>query len=148
VVLLAAEGAVPAAAGAGGRYRWRRRVVGFFDAEGASRPAPARPFLVAAIARPERFAADVASRVERVAGSAYFRDHHPFVAAEVEGCASQAEAAGADALVITAKDAVRFPAVPTRLPVLVLRIAPEIEDEPALRARLLATVATRGLGGA
>jgi tetraacyldisaccharide 4'-kinase len=141
VVLLASEGALPAALGAGGLYRWRRRVVGFFDAEGAPRPAPARPFLVAAIARPERFAADVASRVERVTGAACFRDHHRFQAAEVEGCAARAEAAGADALVITAKDAVRFPAVRTRLPLLILRIVAEIEDEPALRDRLLATVA-------
>jgi tetraacyldisaccharide-1-P 4'-kinase len=83
----------------------------------------------------------VAARVERVVGTACFRDHHRFQAAEVEGCAARAEAAGADALVITAKDAVRFPPVRIRLPVLVLRIVAEIEDEPALRDRLLATVA-------
>jgi tetraacyldisaccharide 4'-kinase len=144
VVLLAAEGAVPPALAAGGVHRWRRRVLGFGDAAtGAERPAPARPFLVAGIARPERFAADVAPRVERVAGSAWFRDHHAFTAAEVGRCAERAAAAGADALVITAKDAVRFPAAASRLPVLVLRIAPEIEDEAALRERLLRAVARR-----
>ncbi|HET8646114.1 MAG TPA: tetraacyldisaccharide 4'-kinase, partial [Vicinamibacteria bacterium] len=102
---------------------------------------------VAGIARPERFAADVGPRVERVAGTAWFRDHHAFSAAEVERCAARAAAAGADALVITAKDAVRFPADAARLPVLVLRIAPEIEDEGALRERLLQAVARRRAPG-
>ncbi|HEX6738923.1 MAG TPA: tetraacyldisaccharide 4'-kinase [Vicinamibacteria bacterium] len=138
LVLLAADGALPAALGAGGLHRWRRRVVGFTDVEGAARPAPRQPFLVAGIARPERFAADVATRVARLAGQAWFRDHHRFTAAEVEACTRRAADAGADALVITAKDAVRWPAVLSSLPVLVLRIAAEIEDEEGLRQRLLA----------
>jgi tetraacyldisaccharide 4'-kinase len=146
VVLLAAEQALPAGLGAAGLHRWRRRVLGFFDPAGATRPAPTRPFLMAGVARPERFAADVAARVPNVAGATFFRDHHAFTAAEVEAAAARAEAAGADALVTTAKDAVRLPAARTALPLLVLRIAAEIEDEDGLRQRLLETAARRGLG--
>lgn len=145
VVLLSGDAAASPALPVRDVYRWRRRVVGFFDTEGAARPAPRRPFLLAAIARPERFAADVAPRVEGVAGQAWFRDHHSFTAAEVEACAARAERAGADALLTTAKDAVRLPAARTALPVLVLRIAAEIEDEPRLRQRLLEAIAPRGL---
>jgi hypothetical protein len=49
---------------------------------------------------------------------------------------SQARSAGADALVTTEKDLPRLPA--TALGVVALRIAPEIEDEDRLRARVLA----------
>jgi tetraacyldisaccharide 4'-kinase len=145
VVLLGGDASVAPAWPVRQLHRWRRRVVGFFDTEGRPRPAPARPFLLAAIARPERFAADAARQVERVTGQAFFRDHHPFTAGEVEACAARAERAGADALLTTAKDAVRLPAARTALPVLVLRIAAEIEDEPSLRRRLLETIAARGL---
>ena len=44
-------------------------------------------------------------------------------------------AAGADAIVTTAKDAVRLP--PSSLPLLVLRIEAEVDDQTVLRARVL-----------
>lgn len=115
--------------------RLRRRVLGFFGLDGAERPAPARPFLVSGIARPERFYDDVSSRVAGVAGTAVFADHHAYRAADVAGIESRARAAGADAIVTTAKDAVRLPAL--TLPVLVLRVAAEVDDEALLRERVL-----------
>lgn len=119
--------------------RVRRRVVGFRGLDGSPTEAPARAFLLAAIARPERLEADVAARGCRVAGRAFFRDHHRFAAAEVEGVLARAAEAGADAVVTTAKDAVRLP--PSRaasLPVLVLEIEAEVAGEERLRERLLA----------
>lgn len=115
-----------------------RRVLGFFDLAGSPLPAPARPFLVSAIARPERFETDVRARVGSVAGHAGFRDHHAYRASEWRDVLARARAAGADAVVTTAKDAVRLPDTGGAPPVLVLRIAAEFRDEPRFRERLLA----------
>ena len=125
--------------------RLRRRVLGFYGPDGIERPAPARPFILSGIARPERFYGDVTPRVGHVAGAAIFADHHAYTATDLAGVESQASAAGADAIVTTAKDAVRLP--PSSLPLLVLRIAAEVDDEPLLRARIL-RVAERRAGTA
>jgi len=138
LILFEADGAALAALGAAHPGRvlgLRRRVLGFFGLDGAERPAPSRPFLLSGIARPERFHGDVTPRVGHVAGTALFADHHAYTAAEVAGVESQARAAGADAIVTTAKDAVRLPL--TSLPTLVLGIAAEVDDEARLRERVL-----------
>jgi tetraacyldisaccharide 4'-kinase len=148
VVLLAeTEGLAPERAaetvrslGPSRTFRLRRRPVGFFSRGGEPRPAPVRPFLLAGVARPERFAADVSILVASVAGSAFFRDHHAFSAEELARVSAQARAAGADAVVTTAKDAERLSGFDPGLPLLVLRIAAEIEDETRLLERVLAVV--------
>ncbi len=117
-------------------FRVRRRPLGFTTLNGVAAGAPERPFLLAGIARPERFEADV-GEFGTVTGCAFFPDHHPFRPDELQAVHDSARAAGADALVTTAKDAVRLPAADLDLPVLVFRIAAEIEDEPRFRARLL-----------
>jgi tetraacyldisaccharide 4'-kinase len=119
-------------------FRVARRVVGFSALDGTAAAAPARAYLLAAIARPERFEWDVARCGVEVRGRAFFRDHHRFHAGELAGVAARAHAAGAEAIVTTAKDAPRlggssFPG----MPVVVLGIAAEILDEGRLRARLL-----------
>src|SRR5262249_22469664 len=118
-----------------------RSVTGFVGLDGGERPSPARPFLVSGIARPERLHSDVAPRVGAVAGTAVFPDHHAYTPDDVAGLEARARAQGADALVTTAKDAVRLP--PTTLPLLVLRIAAAVDDEARLRERVLG-VARRG----
>jgi tetraacyldisaccharide 4'-kinase len=118
--------------------RVRRKVLGFFALDGTPRPAPSRPFLVSGIARPERFEADVGSRVAERAGQVRFRDHHVYGAEEWRVLLQRARSAGADAVVTTAKDAVRLPGDGGEPPVLVLRIEAEILDEPRFRVRLLA----------
>jgi tetraacyldisaccharide 4'-kinase len=130
--------ALSARIGAERLFQVRREVLGFFALDGTPRPAPARPFLVSGIARPERFEADVGSRVAAQAGRARFRDHHVYGGQEWSALVRRARAAGADALVTTAKDAVRLPGQAGELPVLVLRIRAEIVDEARFRARLLA----------
>jgi tetraacyldisaccharide 4'-kinase len=130
------------AAHAGRVLRLRRRVLGFFGPDGAERPAPARPFLLSGIAWPERFHCDVTPRVTQVAGTAAYGDHHVFTPQELAGVESRARQAGADALVTTAKDAVRLP--PATLPVLVLRVTAEVDDVARLRERVLAAAARRG----
>ncbi len=125
--------------GPGRTFRVRRRPLGFATPDGASAAAPARPFLVAGIARPERFEADVGA-FGAVTGCAFFADHHSFRPDELRAVLDSARAAGADAVVTTAKDAVRLPPMALDMPVLVFRIAAEIEDEPRFRARLLRAV--------
>jgi tetraacyldisaccharide 4'-kinase len=120
-------------------FHVHRRVCGFFDRDGAACPAPARAFLLAAVARPDRFAADVAALVP-VASRAFFRDHHWFTARELQECAARAAAAGADAVVTTAKDAERLPPAWSALPVRVLRIAAEVEEAAAFGEMVLASV--------
>jgi len=138
LILLDADGAARADlsdAHPGRVLRLRRRVLGFYGLDGIERPAPARPFLLSGIARPERFHGDVMPRVGHVAGTAVFADHHAYTATDVAAVESRARAAGADAIVTTAKDAVRLP--PSSLPLLVLRIEAEVDDQTVLRARVL-----------
>lgn len=127
--------------GPGRTLRVGRRLEGYFDLDGRRVPPPARPFLLAGIARPERFFADVAASAPlHVTGRASFRDHHRFATSELARVAEQARAAGADAIVTTAKDAVRLPRLDWGLPVRVLRLAAELRDEARLAAALMRAV--------
>jgi tetraacyldisaccharide 4'-kinase len=134
--LLVWDDPAPAGLFPGRVFRVRRRPAGFVDRDGGSAEAPRRAFLVAGIAHPERLEADLRALGVDVAGRAFFADHHAFRAEDVVRVESQARSAGADALVTTEKDLPRLPA--TALGVVALRIAPEIEDEDRLRARVLA----------
>jgi tetraacyldisaccharide 4'-kinase len=125
-------------------FRVSRRPLGFFDLDGREQSAPARPFLLSGIANPERFWSDVSSTVPVLAGRCAYADHHRFTVDEVRGVADEARASSADAIVITAKDAVRLPGPLPDVPVLVFRIAAQIEDEARFRERLLAAVRRAG----
>jgi len=118
----------------------RRRTRGFFDAQGRPQAAPRRAFLLSAIARPERFAADVAAAGVEILGHAAFRDHHLFRPGDLEAVWRQAQ--GADAVVATEKDLVRLPDVARTPGLVVLGIEAQIEDETRFRERVLA--AARG----
>jgi tetraacyldisaccharide 4'-kinase len=124
--------------GDGRTFHVRRVPLGFFDTSGEARPAPARPFLLSGIANPERFWSDMAAAAPGVVGRTAYADHHRFTPNEVRGVYDSARAVRADAIVTTAKDAVRLPPVAPELPVLVFRIAAQIDDEPRFRERLLA----------
>lgn len=140
-VLLVPEGEPGPIALASGQqlFRVRRRVLGFFDRDGVRCEPPKRPYLLSGIARPERFAADVrtAAAAGMLAGHAVFPDHHAFSGSDLEQVTTQARVAAADALVTTAKDAVRLPQTEMHVPILVLRIAAEFDDEAGFRQRLL-----------
>jgi tetraacyldisaccharide 4'-kinase len=119
-------------------FRVSRQVAGWTTLDGVRSEPPPRAYLLAAIARPERFAADVAGCGVAVVGRSFFRDHHRFRADELAAVAGRARAAGAQAVVSTAKDAVRLEGRwPFDPAVLVMAIAAGIADEGRLRARLL-----------
>ena len=122
-------------------FRVERHVAGWRTPAGAPEACPPRAFLLAAIARPERFERDAAAAGAAVVGRAFFRDHHRFRPHELAAVAQQARQAGADAIATTAKDVVRLEAVSFGgLPLIVLGIEARVADEPRLRERLLAAV--------
>jgi len=129
--------------GAGRTFRVERHAAGWRTIDGAAAGEPRRAFLLAGIARPERFAADAAAAGVDVVGSAFFPDHHRFQASELADVARRARAAHAEAILTTAKDAVRLEVARPEelgLPVVVLDIAAVVTDEPRFRSRLLAAV--------
>lgn len=136
-VLLLGDGAAAPAAARGVVFTLRRRVLGCATLEGEAQAVPRRAYLISGIARPERFAADAASCGIAVLRHRAFRDHHRFAAAEVEAAAAEARALGAEAILTTAKDAVRLPDGAWEPPLRVLRIAAEVVEADAFRERLL-----------
>jgi tetraacyldisaccharide 4'-kinase len=121
----------------------RRRIEGFFSRDGRPQAAPRRPFLLAGIARPGRFESDARSQTGGLAGCEFFPDHHVFRGEELRGVLERARSLGADAVVTTAKDEVRLPELGQDLPLLVLRVSAQIEDEARFRELLLAPVLER-----
>jgi tetraacyldisaccharide 4'-kinase len=117
-----------------------RQVLGFFDASGAPADPPQRPFLLSGIARPERFVNDATSYVGEVAGQKSFPDHHRFTRRELQDLVTRARTRRADTIVTTEKDLIRLPFIPEAVPLRVLRVATTIDDEPRLRARVLAAL--------
>lgn len=116
----------------------RRRVAGFVDLRGNPREAPRRAALLSGIARPERFLADARCAGVEVVAHTRFSDHHRFRGDEVLAAARSAKREGADALLTTAKDAVRLPELELPLQTLVMKSSLELLDEPAFLERLLA----------
>ncbi|MBS1816563.1 MAG: tetraacyldisaccharide 4'-kinase [Acidobacteria bacterium] len=112
---------------------------------GAVALASAAPvFAVAAVAKPERFFADLRSDGFNVVGTKAFRDHHWFSVAELAGLADAARRAGASAIVTTEKDAVRLePLDLSAFPFLAVPLETTIEPTAVfdewLRTRLAAS---------
>lgn len=101
-----------------------------------------RPFVVAGIASPEPFLADVRRTVEPIAGQRIFRDHHPYSASEVARLFAEARAAGARTVLTTEKDYVRLlPLRPFPLPVGYLPLTMDVEPRDEFRAWLRASLA-------
>ncbi len=126
-------------------FRVGRRFEGFRSLAGETCPAPRRPFVVSGIARPERLERDVLEECGAMVGRIRASDHHRFREGELLEAASRARDLGADAIVVTAKDAVRLPErLPPGPPVRVLRTRVEIQGEAGFRERLLAVAARIG----
>jgi tetraacyldisaccharide 4'-kinase len=91
-------------------------------------PTGDRVFLVAGIARPERFFSDVATAGWHVAGTLTFRDHHPFTQRDVDRIAEQAKSVRTAIVLTTEKDAVRLAALDlTGLPIAAVPLTITIE---------------------
>ncbi|MGI5860459.1 MAG: tetraacyldisaccharide 4'-kinase [Myxococcales bacterium] len=86
-----------------------------------------RVYLLAAIARPESFARTVEGLGAEIAGATLLPDHAFFGDRRLEAAAAAARKAGAEAVVVTEKDAVRLAAPKTAgLPFLAVRVELDI----------------------
>jgi len=99
--------------------------------------AGTRVLLASAIARPESFAAAVRELDFAVMGELRFRDHYAFPHASLERIAAQAQASGAAAVLVTAKDRVKLLG---RLAVPLAELPVTADPEPAFWSWLDATV--------
>lgn len=115
-----------------------RRVV---DREPVVVPPASRVFVVAGIARPERFISDVAAAGWDVVGTMTFRDHHRFTVRDVKRIAAEAKAAAAAIVLTTEKDAVRLGAVALGdLPIAWVPLIVHVEPPDGFRTWLLERV--------
>jgi tetraacyldisaccharide 4'-kinase len=97
-----------------------------------------RVVTLAAIARPERFAAAVRNLGYTVLQEFTFRDHHWFTPADVERVEAAARQSGVDAVITTEKDAVRLEPVMTgSIPFMFLPIDAHVEPRDSFRVWLL-----------
>lgn len=98
------------------------------------------------IARPGQFFAGLEASGLHLAGRVAFRDHHPYAARDLDRLQAAARAAGAAALITTAKDHVRLApllaALPPDLPLLTAGLRIEIEEESAALQRLITRLNT------
>ncbi len=106
--------------------------------------SPSKPFVLSAIAGPERFLRDLEGAGVHVAGHHTFRDHHAYTEADIRGLCREAGRAGADGFLTTEKDAVKLDALPAKLPNLaVARLSLELEDAREVLTTILNKVKTR-----
>ena len=71
-------------------------------------PSGARVFVLAGIARPERFLSDITAVGWQIVGTLMFRDHHRFTPRDIRRLAAAAKEAAAAVVLTTEKDAVRL----------------------------------------
>ncbi len=102
-------------------------------------PSGSRVFVVAAIARPERFVADIISAGWDVVETMMFSDHHLFSDADIAKIAGRARAVRSAIVLTTEKDAVRFePRALGDLPIASVPLMVGIEPDDVFREWLLA----------
>lgn len=116
----------------------RHRVSGLRALQPAS-PVPAldtlrgrRVLAVCGLARPEHFHASLKELGAELAGTRSFADHHDYMETDIRVCLDEAQAAHAEAVVITEKDASKWErlSVPGgSLPVWVLQIAFDVVED-------------------
>lgn len=96
---------------------------------------------VSGIARPERFHHDLRALGLELCWTRSYPDHHRYTPADIRSILAGAEAAGADSIVLTEKDAANWPVgAPSSemaLPLLIGRIEFRCREEAALRSLLL-----------
>jgi tetraacyldisaccharide 4'-kinase len=99
-------------------------------------PVDAPVLAFCGIARPQQFFAGLEAAGLRLAGQVAFRDHYPYTTGDLDRLQASARAAGASALVTTAKDQVRLTsliaALPPDPPLLTAGLRIEMEQESAV----------------
>jgi tetraacyldisaccharide 4'-kinase len=100
----------------------------------------ARAYAVAGIATPDRFFSDLERAGWQVVGRQRFRDHHRYSSGDVQGIGRRARQSGADVILMTEKDSVRWP-VSGLLDVPIASVPLRVVIEPGFQAWLTQRVA-------
>jgi tetraacyldisaccharide 4'-kinase len=104
-------------------------------------PPESRVFVMAGIARPERFFADIDSAGWHVVGEMSFRDHHRFTPSDIRRIQEGARTSAAAIVLTTEKDAVRLEQCSLGdLPIAAVPLLVGVEPADAFRDWLLARV--------
>jgi tetraacyldisaccharide 4'-kinase len=107
-----------------------------------TRPSHEPVFVVAGIAAPARFVADLRSAGWSVAGAMTFRDHHPFSRRDLTRIVAAARAAGAPSIITTEKDLVRLLRFrPFAMPVAAVPLTMEPDPREQFRQWLAGSIA-------
>ena len=115
---------------------WRR-------GEDGGQTQRARPaYLVAALGNPDRFRQDVRRLGIEVCGSRFFPDHYRLQRKDWAACADEARGKGADAILVTEKDAVKI-SDPPDFPLLVSVQSARISDPRAFEGILQSCIEDR-----
>ncbi len=129
-------------------FRLQRTLGAPRRADAPDQPAPVGPEMpvlaAAGIARPERFADNLRAAGWTLAGTCWFRDHHPYSAADVDRLLRAARDAGAAWILTTEKDLMRWqPVLPAGAPVAWVPLDVRVDPDHEFRAWLLETIAAR-----
>lgn len=88
-------------------------------------------FAFCGLARPDQFFAGLAAAGLDLSGRHAFPDHHRYTARDLDRLSDKAQAVGATTFLTTEKDEVRLVGLRPPLPIAIVRLRTEIEDEPA-----------------
>jgi len=111
-------------------------------------PPGSRVFVVAGIARPDRFLADVSAAGWDIAGEMMFRDHHRFDARDLRRIVDAAKAARSAIVLTTEKDAVRLASFDlSDVPIAAVPLVVGVEPVDGFRAWLLERVSIARVHG-
>ena len=124
----AVASALRAAAPKAGVFRSSFRTTAITPKHGDSSPEGRKFFLFCGIGNPDSLLRQLASDGLDIRGSRTFRDHHNYTSGEIDELSRAAEAAGADALLTTRKDAVKLKNE-TTLPCFVVESGLFLENE-------------------
>lgn len=102
----------------------------------ASSPSSYRVAAFCALGNPQAFFNNLEKNGFDLLSTQALADHHVYTQSDIEGIERQARARGAEALLTTAKDAVKLRPLKFELPCFVVDIELEFEDERALREML------------
>lgn len=111
-----------------------------------NKPAPIRKLInakvavVCALGNPKVFLDDLAHYQAKIISKHIFIDHHPYQQSDIDQIISQAKALGADFIVTTEKDAVKLKPFSFDLPIYIVEIKVDFEDEVRLKSILLRAV--------
>jgi tetraacyldisaccharide 4'-kinase len=118
-----------------------RPVAPSLETEGVAMPQPLGAF--SGIGNPQSFLAHLKLDGHAICYTRTFADHHDYQQSDIDEVVTAARANGANALVTTAKDAVKLRSLSFDLPCYVLEIELEFNDEAALREIVRSAIAAK-----